>query len=156
MVKAQSGFTLTEILIVIAITGVLAAATAPYSSNWTDTTNVRHATDMLNQSFQNGKTVALRNPLQVVGSNPAAGLNLESGILLLCQGDPADSNCTAGGSRVVWQSTIPDGVTVQINGANLTNIEIDNTGGAIDGSGNTLAVAYSISRGSKNATGTLF
>ena len=156
MVKAQAGFTLTEILIVIAIAGVLAAAAAPYSSNWTDNTNVRHATDMLEQSFQNGKTVAMRNPLQVVGSNPAAGLNLESGVLLLCQADPTDSNCTAGGSRVVWQSTIPDGVSILINGSNLTTIDIDNTGGAIDGGGNTLAVAYSITRGSKNETGNLF
>ena len=156
MVRNQSGFTLTEVLIVMAITGVLAATTAPYSSNWTDNAGVRNAVDMLNQSYQNGKTIALRNPLQVLGSNPAAGLKLESGVLLTCQGSPTDTNCTASGSRVMWETTIPDGVAVTVNGATLSTIRIDNTGGAIDNGGNALALAYSITRGDKNETDTLF
>ena len=156
MVKRQTGFTLTEVLVVLAISGVLAGATAPYATDFSAKTSLRHAVDTLNQSYQNGKSVALRNPLQVVESNPAAGLKLESGTLLLCQGSPTDANCTASGSRVVWEASIPSGVSIVVNGATMSTIRIDNNGGAIDDGGDVLTVAYSITSGGKNETGSLF
>ena len=135
MVKGQTGFTLVELMITLALIAMLAMMATPYTASWIHSAQVQTTVATLEQAFASAKALALRNPAGVKGSDPAASVNLVGNTLVVCSGAAGDAGCVG---DMVWQGDVTDGVSIQLGGASLTSIVFDNSGQAIDESGNAL------------------
>ena len=161
MPHKQSGVTLIELMIAVILFAIIAAMTAPYTSSWIDSGRVQNAGDILDQAYRQAEALALRNPNAVIGLNPAAGIRNVSGTLVVCAGDPTVTACTTGGANAVWQSTLPNGVTVQVSDFTpltfipLTVLRIDSFGHTLDADASG-ALSYLIERGTESDTNDLF
>ncbi|KJS04369.1 MAG: hypothetical protein VR73_14585 [Gammaproteobacteria bacterium BRH_c0] len=140
MVRGHKGFTLIELMITVALIAILAMAAVPFTASWLHATQVQTAGANLEQAFAKAKALALRNPAGVTGSDSAASVKLSGSTVIVCAGAPGDAGCVVGGGAVAWQGDVTGGVTIQLAGAALTSIVFDNSGQAIDASGNALAI----------------
>ena len=153
----SSGVTLIELMIALSLFAFITVISAPYTSSWIDSGRVQNAGDMLDQAYRQAEALALRNPNAATGTTPAAGIRNESGTLLVCTGDPNVAACTAGGANTIWQSSLPDGVTVTVNGSAMTVLRINSFGSPVDSSGDIITSnSYSITRGTQSDTNDLF
>jgi prepilin-type N-terminal cleavage/methylation domain-containing protein len=153
----QRGVTLIELAIAMALFAIIAAMAAPYTVSWIDSGRVQNAGDLLDQAYRQAEALALRNPNAVIGTNPAAGIRLQNGILLVCAGDPSNVACTDGGANTVWRSDLPAGVAITVNGAALTVLGIDSFGNPRTALGALInGNSYVITRGSQNDNNNLF
>ena len=62
MVKRQAGLSLIELMVTVAIIGMLAVVTVPFTSVWLDEAAVNNARSQLHRAHAQAKAVALRNP----------------------------------------------------------------------------------------------
>lgn len=140
MVSGHRGFTLVELMITLALIAIIAMAAVPYTASWIHAAQVQTTAANLEQAFAKAKALALRNPSGVTASAPAASVKLAGNIVIVCSGAAGDAGCSLGGGNMVWQGNVTDGVAIQSGGAALSSIVFDNSGQAIDASGNPLAV----------------
>lgn len=143
MVIRNTGLSLIELMVVVTIIGILALTVAPLTTAWVDEVRVAEAKSLLGQAHAEAKAIALRNPLDARDNNVAAGLKLESGILLVCRGHPDDIQCIVGGDRVTWQGAWPGGVIT-----NIATVSINNRGQTLQ-NGNPVnhGLAFTLSKG---------
>ena len=149
------GFSLVELMVVIAILGILAVVAAPFTASWRQDADVRAAASTLELAFGKARALALRNPAEMFETaagvrQVASGVKRENAVLLVCEGAPTSANCTAGGSAEVWSGRFPDGVSITVNGGQMTAHGLDNTGQSIGAAGNTAVLRYTISKGAKS------
>jgi len=140
--QAQRGFTLIELMIVVAIVAVLALMAAPLTPDWVHGARTLQARGTLVQGFENAKALALRNPCEApnaTGAHAAAlqakteGTTVTLNVLALPQGV---SGCALLGARPnpQWTARLPDGVGLTLNGTLLTTsstpltVKLDNRG----------------------------
>ncbi len=118
MVLKQPGFTLLEMLIVVAIMGALAAAASPFTQEWYNTAKVNEMIGVLQEGSARAKALALSNANVTQGDNIAALLCPENNILYLYAAPP--SACGVAGA--VWSSRFPGApsTTVTLNDNNWT------------------------------------
>lgn len=140
MVSAHRGFTLVELLITLALIAIVALAAVPYTTAWINTANVQTSAASLEQAFAKAKALALRNPAGVSVGTPAASVKLVGNNLIVCSGAPGDAGCAVAGGNMVWLGNVTDGVAIQWGGAGLSSVLFDNSGQAVDGNGNPLAI----------------
>ena len=156
----RRGFSLVELMIAVAIIGLLAVVAAPYTASWIHSANVQEAESILKLAHGKARALALRNPLNRTeaadGSRQiAAGVRYDAGTLLVCQGDPADGSCTAGGANLVWSRDLPGGVAVTLDDGAMGSYGLDNTGQAIDGGGSPVTLAYGVAKGGEERSDVL-
>lgn len=149
MVKQTSGFTLVELMITVALIGLLATIAAPYTVQWFQDAQVRQAANLLESAYGRARATAQRNPEGATESDPAAVLKLTNSAVLVCSG--AAASCNAGSSHLLWQAAITDGVTLTVNGSATGSFELLNTGHP---SANP-SLSYSANKGSVTYEGTL-
>jgi len=151
MVTHQSGFTLIELMITIAIIALLAVVAAPYTSSWIHEANVNEAKSTLHRAHGQAKAIALRNPNGVMeGNQVAASVKLDNGVLLACRGEPDQLTCAAGDATgiVGWQGNWPAGVS--IDDADSFEARINNRGQILDENDSPVheGITFSLSKGS--------
>ena len=147
MVVRQGGFTLVEVMVTIALLGILALVAAPYTIAWVDEARVGEARAQLSRAYSHAKSIALRNPNEVTGNEVAASVTLSGDDILVCAGEPT---CNENGAA--WQGGWPTGVTLAIAIGNtpLEDIRINNRGQVLDDSDNPInrGLTLTFSKGS--------
>lgn len=135
------GFTLIEVLIVIAIFAVIILVAAPLSGYWVTDANRLETEGQLNQAISRAKAAALRNYMGATSEKdpatdevaPVAAMCLsDANLLTIRQGTPgspptAPSCDTATGTQL-WQAQLHKNITVQSNSADFVCMCFDNRG----------------------------
>ncbi|MFY7863822.1 pilus assembly FimT family protein [Roseateles sp.] len=152
VIPAQSGLSLIEMMVSIAIMMLLALAVAPFASSWGSQAAVRQTQHMLQQGMSQLKSNALRNA-NGVSAGAAAVLVSVPGQLCVVNGLPAGLHC----NQSAWTAQPPASIT--LNGALSQCVALDSGGmpvnatvGAVNCS--TL-MSFSISKGTESSNGTL-
>lgn len=119
----STGFTLVELMVVVLIIGLLAAAAGPFTGAWTDSATVHKAQGYLDQAFRHARAVALRNEFKAIGDAPAARLVFDTGNreIKVCR-DLNDASCR----DAWWRVDIPTGVELALPAGNA--VELTNRG----------------------------
>lgn len=148
----QSGFSMVEMMVTIAIMMLLAMAVAPFSVAWGNQAAVRQTQSLLNQAMGQMKATALRNPT-AASATAAAVLVSIPGRLCVREGLPGSLDCSA----FNWSAQPAAAIT--LNGAGSQCIAMDSAGIAlaatVGGVACGTALSFSISKGSESSDGTL-
>jgi len=128
------GFTLIELMITIALFGLLLFVGVPLTQSWTNSSYQRDAAGLLKQGISRAKATALRNQGAVQDTAPAAvlchsGQNLK--LFRLNAGQSIDCTTT---NTPVWTSTIPAAAGIKVGGIDMTCVAFSNRGLAVSGS----------------------
>lgn len=109
----QSGVTLVEMMIVVLILGIIAAAASPFTSAWTDNAKVDEGAAALEEAVGRAKAAAMRNTAGVNSGDKAASRLCFSGAKIkLVVPANATSSLTCD-LTPVWSATISDKVTIK-------------------------------------------
>lgn len=145
MVKKQKGLTLIELLITIALIGMLAAAIMPLGQTWVANTNINKAEKSLFETLGKARNEALRNPEGVIGATTAAAtLKINN----------TSKEITVENAKttpvVIWKVKIPAAVTITLS-PTCSTIQLNNNSHNI-----SACTDYTITAsGGTNATGKL-
>jgi len=157
------GFTLIEVLIVIAILGLLILVAAPLSGGWVRSANVLETEAQLTQAFGKAKAAALRNNRAATGDSPASAVCLTNNVLTVREGtSTAAPSCgaTPTGTQL-WQIQVSEHVTVKLGsatGANFSCLCLNNKGQPTTNActGCATSINFHLSAGSETQNVALF
>jgi prepilin-type N-terminal cleavage/methylation domain-containing protein len=161
MREHSAGFTLVELMVTIAIVGVLLVMAGPLATNWVISAQTHAARTQLIEGFDVAKALALRNPNNVVLPSAAAGMSVTTDgtttTVLVCTGSAAAATCVSGGTSVQWSTTYSGLVSTTINGVTAAvgsplTLNFDNRAEPSTGTAFTLARGAS----GNNETGNLY
>lgn len=148
MVKSVSdGFTLIEMLVVVAIMAFLALIAAPFTTAWVDAARVRQSTHRLVEAMAHAKSVALRNGNSVSGDAPSSVLVVADA--KLCVYDRVPSKLACNGDAVWIAET---SANVALNGQSVQCVALNNLALQVTAVINSVtcgAGSYVVSRGSE-------
>lgn len=157
MTSRSAGFTLIELVIVLAIIVLAMLVSVPFTASWVDSARVNETQGLFQQAFSRSKALALRNGSGATVDTAAATLCQNGTTLYLYSGLPA----TCGAGTIAWQGDIPGGSTaIQLGGATFTCMVLNNLGmlvsSSIGGTNCATASNYTISKGGQSVSKTLF
>lgn len=151
--------TLIELIIVIALLAILAAAAAPFTSKWIESARITETIGILEQAVGQARAAALRNPTALSGDTPASKIcNDSTGVHIVL---PIAGNSTldcASPPAQPWLSKLPANTTIK-QGANDWACVCFNNKGLLTTttascSACTTSLALTISSGSDNESKT--
>lgn len=148
MVNKQHGVTLIELLITIALLGLLATKVVPLGQAWMANTNISNAEKLLVEALGKVRNEALQNPEGVIGATTAAAtLKINN----------TSKEITVENAKatpvVIWKTKIPTTASISFSGATgcATTVQFNNNGQNI-----STCTDYTISaNGGTNATAKL-
>jgi|GEM_PF-811935 len=125
----QSGFTLIEVMIVIAIVALIALVAAPLSGSWVRDADLLNAESQLTEAVARAKALSLRNSRAATGESPAAVVCRSStNLLTVMEGSTATApSCTPTGTQV-WRAQMKTNVSVQVDSKDLSCLCFNNKG----------------------------
>jgi len=141
------GFTLIELMITIALFGLLLLVGVPLTQSWTNSGYQRDAAGLLKQGISRAKAIALRNQGKVQDTAPAAVL-CRSGQNLKLYSLSAAIDCTA--TTQIWSTSLPSAAVIQTGGVDLVCIAFNNRGLAVS-SGSCTTTTVQVTAGSESS-----
>lgn len=149
------GFTLIELMITIAIFGILLFIGAPLTKAWSDSATQRDAAGMLKQGISRAKAMALRNPGAALDNAPAAVLCRSDQTLKLFSIANAQSIACASNSNILWTAQIPTSARVQAAGAEIACVAFSSRGLPVAGGSACTTSSIDVTVGSESALNVL-
>lgn len=147
---SQRGFSLVELMIVLALLGFLLMLAVPLTNSWSASAKLRDAENLLQQGVGRSKALAQRNTLGVTGNQAAAHLCLDSTTAKI-ELYPADS-CNG---SVIWSAQLPAGVSIKNNETPFNCLAISNRGLPIATGNCNINNEYTLSLGGEDVEITL-
>lgn len=158
VMKQQSGFTLIEIMVVIALIAFLALSVSPIGGSWVRSANVQKTEGNLMEAIGRAKAGALRNPTGLVGGLPVTAICLSDTLVVLQSADSNPPNCTGLVGNQLWRIPIDTGVKITASSTSTEAISCAcfNNKGLLSTNETCSSCAttttFHLSSGSKNAT----
>lgn len=138
------GMTLVEVLIVIALFGILSMAGMAFTSGWVNSNRVLDGENLMRQAFSRAKATALRNQFGITGTEPAAVICIANDLLTV-RGAPSTANAASCSStNILWRTELSPLLDIQAGGANLSCACLSNKGRLTSSSCATCATTSTI------------
>ncbi len=120
--KHSRGFSLIELLVVLAITGILLGSTIPLGSTWVKSANLSTTDGELSHAIGVTIATALRNEQAVGSTEPAAALCIsDTNQLSVLKADTSGlPNCNGGTGIEIWSSSVPSNTAITANGSDIS------------------------------------
>ncbi|MNO43262.1 Fimbrial protein precursor [compost metagenome] len=148
--KRHAGFSLIELMIVVALIGILVGLAAPFTSTWTDSAQVREAEGLLNQGIGRAKAIALRNRFGMIDSQASALLCLsQDNLLSLHEAASAGSEASCA-SPQTWSAQLPRRVALQNDGADFDCLALDARALPLGKNGCSTSQSFALSAGKEH------
>jgi prepilin-type N-terminal cleavage/methylation domain-containing protein len=125
----QRGFTLIEVMIVVAIFALIVLVAAPLSGGWIRESDLVTAEAQLTEAIGRAKAAALRNGRAATDENPVAAVcRSDSNLLTVIEGTAAAAPSCAPTGNQIWQAQLSSHVTVEVDSSNLSCLCFSNKG----------------------------
>jgi len=108
----QQGVTLVELMVVVAIFGLLALAGLSFTGNWANSNRVFDGENLLSQAFNYGKAASLRNQDGVTTDTPAAIICSQNNELSVRGIDSGVSEASCTSDNVIWKAAIHERLSI--------------------------------------------
>ncbi len=119
------GFSLTELLVVVAVSGILLGSTVPLGSHWIKSARLSSVDGEMSHAIGIAIATSIRNEQALDSTEPAAALCLSdtNQLLVLEANASVMPNCTAGTGTgtgtLVWSASMPNDVKISVNGSDI-------------------------------------
>lgn len=143
------GFTLIELMITIAIFGILLAIGAPFTKAWSDSAKQREAAGVLKQGISRAKATALRNPEGARDETAAAAL-CRSGQTLKLFKMATSVDCSSSATPL-WTAQLPNSIGVTASGADVACVAFNSRGLPVVGGSACTTSSIDVTAGSESA-----
>ncbi len=142
------GFTLIELMITIAIFGILLAIGAPFTKAWSDSAKQREAAGVLKQGISRAKATALRNP-EGARDDVAAAALCRSGQTLKLFKMATSVDCTSSATPL-WTAQLPASVGVKVGGSDVSCVAFNSRGLPVVGGNACTTASIDVTAGSES------
>jgi len=122
------GFSLVELMVVVAVMALLGLLSAPMTQGWSDSAQLRQAEGRIDQGLGMARALALRNRYGIVDGQPVALLCLSSANLLTVHAAEDEDTPATCDSTSSWQSQVPSRVSVLHDGSDFSCLGFDSHG----------------------------
>lgn len=123
----QAGFTLIELMVVVALVGILAIMAGPLTSSWVDNAKLDHVVHLLSDGYGRAEAAALRNRQGIINGGAAAVLCLSSAGLALYEAVDENTSASCSGSAI-WSASLPSDVQISAGSTALSCLAFNNQG----------------------------
>lgn len=122
----HKGFTLIELMVLLVITAILAAAAIPFTVGWASGSRQMDAKNLFVQGLGQAKSLAVLNPQRVATGNPVSRLRVNNNTYQVVD---------VASNTVVWSARIPRDVSLHVGNSDFSCVQFDNRGIKLAGNG---------------------
>lgn len=126
----EQGFTLIELMVLLVITAILAAAAIPFTVGWASGARQTESKNLFTQALGQAKSLAVLNPQSVASGNPVSRLRINNSTYQVLD---------VASNTVVWSAAIPRNVSLTVGSSDFSCVQFDNRGVKLTGNGCTTA-----------------
>lgn len=125
MVSSSRGFTLIELMVVVAIIGMSAAAAMPFTAEWQSQADIDHFASKLTAAVSQARSNALRNPFGATAGETASRITIADSAITVSRCRPS-STCEQ--PATIWTSPVSSQVHIESNGAPVSSLLMNSRG----------------------------
>lgn len=126
--KLSGGYTLIEVLIVIAILASLVLVAAPLTGSWLNASHLQESGGQLKEAVSRAKSIALRNAIAATGDTPVSAVCLNATRELSVRQSTIATplNCPTAVGEKSWQAKVSEKIGIKQNSTVFICVCFDN------------------------------